>query len=70
VEEVLQLRQGECWRACGLQVFPESATPLEGVAGSALDVTLVLERCAHGPHPRRARARPAPAPRARAGCCS
>ncbi len=57
VEEVLQLRQGECWRACGLQVFPESATPLEGVAGSALDVTLVLERCARGPRPRRARAR-------------
>ncbi|KAK9821729.1 hypothetical protein WJX81_006531 [Elliptochloris bilobata] len=44
VEEVLQLRRGECWRASGLQVYPEASTPLEGVAGSALDVTLVLER--------------------------
>lgn len=47
VEEVLQLRRGECWRASGLQVYSEASTPLEGVNGSALDVTLVLERCAH-----------------------
>ena len=46
VEEVLQLRRGECWSVSGLQVYPEASTPLEGVAGSALDVTLVLERCA------------------------
>lgn len=49
VEEVLQLRRGECWRASGLQVHSEASTPLEGVAGSALDVTLVLERCVHAP---------------------
>lgn len=44
VEEVLQLRRGESWRASGLQVFPEESLPLQGVAGPALDVTLVLER--------------------------
>lgn len=41
---MLQLRRGESWRASGLQIFPEASTPLQGVAGSALDVTLVLER--------------------------
>ena len=47
VEEVLQLRRGECWRASGLQVYSEASTPLEGMNGSALDVTIVLERCVH-----------------------
>ena len=43
--EVNKLRQGECWRASQLQIFPEEATPLEGVAGAALDIVCVLERC-------------------------
>lgn len=43
--EVDRLRQGECWRASHLQIFPEEATPLEGVAGCSLDITAVLERC-------------------------
>ena len=46
VPEVNRLRQGECWRASHLQIFPEEATPLEGVAGCSLDITCVLERCA------------------------
>ena len=51
-----RLRRGECWHASHLQIFPEEATPLEGVAGCSLDITCVLERCA--------RVQPLP------GCCS
>ena len=46
--EVNRLRQGDCWRASQLQIFPEEATPLEGVAGAALDIVCVLERCEAG----------------------
>lgn len=42
--EVNRLRQGECWRSSHLQIFQEEATPLEGVAGPALDIICVLER--------------------------
>ncbi|KAK9916361.1 hypothetical protein WJX75_001798 [Coccomyxa subellipsoidea] len=42
--EVNRLRQGECWRTSHLQIFPEEATPLEGVAGPALDIVISLER--------------------------
>ena len=46
--EVNKLRRGECWRASQLQIFAEEATPLEGVAGAALDIVCVLERCGAG----------------------
>ncbi|KAK9810230.1 hypothetical protein WJX72_007025 [[Myrmecia] bisecta] len=42
--EVAKLRKGESWHAAHLNVYPEEATPLEGIAGAALDIECILER--------------------------
>lgn len=41
-----RLRQGDCWRTTNLEIFPEEATPLEGVSGLSLDIVITLDRCA------------------------
>ena len=47
--QIAQLRTGRSWEAKGLAVECDEATPLCGVSGAALDIEVVLQRCAHLP---------------------
>ena len=42
--EITQLRRGDAWHAHHLKLFPEEVTPLEGVAGPAIEVQCTIER--------------------------
>ena len=45
--QIAQLRTGKAWEAKGLPVDCHEATPLCGVSGAALDMELIMRRCAH-----------------------
>ena len=49
VAQLTQLRTGRAWSAKDLSVECEEATPLRGVSGAALDMEVILERCAQLP---------------------
>jgi sucrose-6-phosphate hydrolase SacC (GH32 family) len=46
VPELRELRSGRAWAAKGLEVNCREPYPLEGVTSPALDIELILQRCA------------------------
>lgn len=46
VAQMAQLRMGKAWSDKDLTVECDEATPLRGVSGAALDIELILQRCA------------------------
>lgn len=43
--QVMKLRRGKSWQQSRMTIDPEESTPLEGIAGAALDIECTFERC-------------------------
>lgn len=42
--QVKNLRRGKSWQQSRMTIVPEESTPLEGIAGAALDIECTFER--------------------------